>query len=350
MAKYSFNDAGKIYEQIVADIKRREYKPVYLLMGEEPFHIDALSDFIAENILNEAEKTFDQMILYGKDTAVDTIFYAAIRPPMMAKYQVIIVREAQDLDMRSEEKQSMMETSIARMPSSTILVLCFKGKTLDKRLKLYNAIKKKGVILETAKMYADKLPDWIITYLKQKGVQINPKDAFILAEHIGNDLSRIVSELDKLFILLPENSKTITAEHIEKNIGISKEYNSFELGNALLTKDIMKVNRIIAYFGKNPKAGPAVLVISSIFSDFTKLFKYQLLKRQGKSTGEIAGFLKINPFFLKDYDRYAAAYPPGKIVKIIELLREYDMKSKGWYNSATSDAELFRELAFKIMH
>ncbi|MDR3246181.1 MAG: DNA polymerase III subunit delta [Prevotellaceae bacterium] len=346
MAKVKSKDVVGKYGQILNDLKKKIYRPVYLLMGEEPFYIDKISEYISDNVLNESEKAFNKLVLYGKDTDARSVVFAASRPPMMANYQVVIVKEAQHL------KFEEMEPYFTAPLSTTILVLCVKDKTLDKRTKIYKEIEKRGEILETVKLYDNEIVGWITSYIKEKGLSLNPSAASILADHIGNDLNRIVNELDKLSILLPENNTTITAEHIEKNIGISKEYNAFELGKAVLAGNVFNANRIVNYYGKNPKDSPMILVMSSLFSQFLQLLKYHAIKRNNKGiqSRDIAVQLGINPFFLRDYDLAAQKYPILKVVQIIELLREYDLKSKGWNNSGTSDAELLKELIFKIMH
>ncbi|MDR2383006.1 MAG: DNA polymerase III subunit delta [Prevotellaceae bacterium] len=347
MAKLRSKDVIAKYEQILNDLKKKVYHPVYLLMGEEPFYIDKISEYIADNVLDESEKAFNRLILYGKNTDARSIIYAAARPPMMTSHQIVIVKEAQNLGTNDIEQ---MESYLASPLPSTILVLCFKDKTIDKRKKAYKEIEKKGVILETAKLYDNEIVEWTTNYLRKKGATINPSAAAILADHIGNDLSRIVNELDKLFILLPENNKAITAEHIEKNIGISKEYNVFALGSAVLSGNVFNANRIINYYAKNPNSNPMILIMSSLFMQFSRLLKYHVIKRTGVQNQNISAQLGISPFFLKDYEIAATKYSILKVVKIIELLREYDMKSKGWNSPGTPDSELLKELIFKIMH
>jgi DNA polymerase-3 subunit delta len=349
MAKIKSKDVITRYDQILNDLKKKIYRPVYLLMGEEPFYIDKVSEYIADHVLDESEKAFNKLVLYGKDTDARNIVFASSRPPMMANYQIVIVKEAQNLKSTEIEK---MEPYLTSPLSSTILVLCLKGKTLDKRTKVYKEIEKHGTILETVKLYDNEMIEWITSYLKTKNVSINPSATAVLADHIGNDLNRIVNELDKLSILLPENNKIITTEHIEKNIGISKDFNVFELSNAVLSGNVFKANRIINYFGKNPGDNPMILIMSSLFSQFQKILKYHAVKRNNKGiqSRDLAVQLGVNPFFLRDYDSAAQKYPILKVVQIIELLREYDLKSKGWNSTGTSDAELLKELVFKIMH
>ena len=349
MAKIRSRDVVAKYQQIISDLKKKIYRPIYLLMGDEPYYIDAISGYIADNVLNESEKSFNQIIMYGKDVDARAIVFAAARPPMMANYQVVIVREAQNI-----KKLDDLEAYLKAPLATTILVICYKGKTIDKRGKVYKEIAKHGEVLETTKLYENEIPAWVSNYLKLKECSIDPAAANILADFIGNDLSRIANELDKLFTLLPVDSTKITAEHIEHNIGISKEYNTFELNKAIMKKDMLKAYRIIDYFSKNPGNNPIIVTISALFMQFSKLLKLQMLKRKHRGgavpTSELTAVAGIEPYFVKEYEEAATKYPAGKVAKIIELLREYDMRGKGWNNAGTPDSELLRELVFKIMN
>lgn len=332
------------FDQILSDLKNKVYKPVYFLMGEEPYFIDEISDFITKEVLTDDEKVFNQVILYGKDIDAIAIIDASRRFPMMARYQVVIVKEAQNI-RNIEELIHYVEKPL----KSTILVVNYKYKTLDKRKKLYSSIEKHGgVVLSSDKIYEDKVPGWISKYLTQRGHAIAPEASAMIAEFLGNDLSKVVNELNKLLITMPANSKKITADMVEKNIGISKEFNNFELQKALVARDVLKSNRIIDYFEKNPKDNPMVLTISSLFSFFTKVFTYHFLK--DKSKGAVASALKINPYFVSEYELAAKRYGPPKLVEIISLLREYDLKSKGVGNSSASDGDLLKEMIFRILH
>lgn len=332
------------FDQILSDLKNKVYKPVYFLMGEEPYFIDEISDFITKEVLTDDEKVFNQVILYGKDIDAVAIIDASRRFPMMARYQVVIVKEAQNI-RNIEELIHYVEKPL----KSTILVVNYKYKTLDKRKKLYSSIEKHGgAVLSSDKIYEDKVPGWISKYLTQRGYAIAPEASAMIAEFLGNDLSKVVNELNKLLITMPANSKKITADMVEKNIGISKEFNNFELQKALVARDVLKSNRIIDYFEKNPKDNPMVLTISSLFSFFTKVFTYHFLK--DKSKGAVASALKINPYFVSEYELAAKRYGPPKLVEIISLLREYDLKSKGVGNSSASDGDLLKEMIFRILH
>ena len=349
MAKVRSRDAAAKYAQILSDLKKKIYRPIYLFMGDESYYIDALSTYIMDNVLTESEKSFNQLVMYGKDVDARAIVFAAARLPMMANYQLVVVREAQNI-----KKLDDLEGYLKAPLQSTILVMCFKGKTLDKRSKVYKEILKHGEVLETVKLYENEIPAWVTAYLKLKGCTIEPAAANVLADFIGNDLSRIANELDKLFTLLPVGSTKITAGHIEQNIGISKEYNTFELNKAILKKDMVKAFRIIDYFSKNPSNNPLVMTLSALFGQFSKILKFQMLKRKHSGRvvpqAEVVSVAGIEPYFVKEYEEAALKYPSAKVVKVIELMREYDMRSKGWNNAGTSDSELLRELVFKIMN
>ena len=330
------------FESIISDLRNKKYAPVYFLMGDEPYYIDKITDFIADNVLSESEKPFNQVIVYGKDTDIATIIDTARRYPMMASYFVVIVKEAQQM----KDIDDLIHYVEQPQPS-TLLVIGYKYKILDKRKKLYKSINEKGLLFESKKLYEDKIPDWITGYLKSHNRTVEPKAAFILTENLGNDLSRIAGELDKLLITLPDE-RHITSEHIEKYIGISKEYNNFELHKALGQKNIIKANRIIYYFSQNQKNNPLTVTITSLYYYFTRVMLYHTL--QDKSAGNAASVLQVNPFFLKDYETAARNYSRNKLAEIISLLREYDMKSKGYESASIPEGELLRELIFKILH
>ncbi|MDR3227110.1 MAG: DNA polymerase III subunit delta [Prevotellaceae bacterium] len=342
MAKFSGKDTITKYNQILGDLKNKIYKPVYILMGDEVYYIDKLSDFIANNVLPESERSFNQTVIYGKDVVdISLISDSARRFPMMANYQVIIVREAQEI-----KKIEELEGYIKNPLKSTILVICYKGKTIDKRTSFYKTVLKNGEVLESVKLYDDKVSTWISTYIKQQGFDIEPTAALILADFLGTDLSKIVNELNKLFTVLPENRKKITTLDIEKNIGISRDYNTFELCNAISKREVMKANKIVLHFTKNPKDYPLNLTIATLFSQFSKLLKLHDLRRRNRDISALG----INPFFMKDYDTAARNYNLQQIVKVISLLREYDMKSKGFNYVEADDGELLRELTSKIFN
>jgi len=330
------------YQEIIKELKNKIYKPIYFLFGEESYFIDKITDYIADNILDEGEKAFNQTVLYGKDSQIEDIINNAKRFPMMANYQVLIVKEAQNL--KHIEKLAFY----AEKPlNSTILVFNFKYKKLDKRTKLYKILDKNAVLFESKKLYENQIPAWISNYLKEKHYSVTPVSAQLLTDFLGTDLSKITNESDKLMISLPEGT-VITPDHIEKNIGISKDFNNFELQNALISRNVLKANRIILHFARNPKDNPLILTIITLFSFFSKILNYHFLK--DKSKNNAASVLKINPYFLKDYIKASQVYNVKKVVSIISLLREYDMKAKGYNNVSTTHEDLLKELIFKIMH
>lgn len=329
--------------QIVADIKSGNSKPIYFLMGEEPYYIDKIADYIEKNVLTEEEKGFNQMVFYGRDVSIEDIVSNAKRFPMMAERQVVIVKEAQDLSRTIENLLSYVENP----QPTTVLVICYKYKKLDKRKKLYKAIEKSGLLFESKKLYENQVADWIRSVLSGKGYQIEPKATLMLVEFLGTDLSKINNELEKLMIVLPTSS-VITAVHIEENIGISKDYNNFELRKAVGEKQLIKANQIINYFGQNPKSNPLVMTISLLNSFFTQLLIYHGLK--DKSKGNVAKALRVNPYFVSDYQNAAHNYPMRKVSQVISLLRDADMKSKGVGASNLSATDILKELLFKVMH
>jgi len=331
------------YEDTISDLKKRIFKPVYFLAGDEPYYIDLITDYIADKVLNDDEKAFNQVIIYGEDATVHSITDTARRFPMMASHQVVIVKEAQSLK-KIEDLQIYAEKPLP----STILVLNYKYKTLDKRTKFCRLLDTKGVYFESMRLKDYQVPPWIERYLMTKGIRINPDASAMLTEFLGTDLHKIVNELDKLLITLPEGKPVITTSLIEKNIGISKEYNNFELQKAIGEKNIIKANMIVQYFANNPKDNPITLTIASIFSLFTKILTFHCLP--DKSNNNVASVLKIHPFFVKDYETSATKYNVSKTVQVISLLRTYDMKSKGFGDVSTEPGDLLKELVYRIMH
>ena len=331
------------YNDILQNLQKKIYHPIYVLMGEEPYFIDKISDYIARNVLSEEEQSFNQTVLYGKDTDVDTVVTVSRRFPMMANNQVVIVREAQNLKGIEDGLLPYVQNPL----NSTILVICYKYKSIDKRKKFLKVAAEKGVIFESKKIYENQLAPWIQKYCSDKGYKIHPQAVAMLSEYLGTEISKVANELDKLMILLTAGS-TITPADIEKNIGISKDFNVFELQNALGEKDILKANRIINYFGSNPSLNPIPKTISSLYYYFNRLLKYHLI--QDKSNGNLVRVLGIQPFFVENYIRAAKKYPTKKVVEIISVLREYDMKSKGIGNVSSSPGDLQREMIYKILH
>lgn len=336
---------------IIKDLKAKKFKPVYLLHGEEPYYIDQVIDYMEKNVLTDMEKGFNQTVLYGKDADMATILNAAKRYPMMSDYQLIIVKEAQDLKWGKESDGSNKEAEFVqnyfeRPLESTILVLGYKYANFDKRKKLYKAIAKSGLIFQSDAVRDYKLAQWIEELVKENGFKIDPQAAALMAEYLGADLSKIANELEKLLLNITKETIIDTAL-VQKNIGISKEYNVFELQKAIVARHAFKCNQIVNYFADNPKANPMVLVMASLNSYFTKVLKYHYLTNKNDAAKELG----VSPFFVKDYEVAARNFNLNKIFQVIALLREYDLKSKGVDSTGnTTDGELLKELVFKITH
>lgn len=327
---------------IVSDIKKGNIKPIYFLMGDEPYYIDKISDYIEKTVLDEVEKGFNQQVMYGRDASIEDIVSSAKRYPMMAERQVLIIKEAQDLS-RTIEKL----VSYAQNPQpTTVLVINYKYKKLDKRKKLHKAIAKSGLIYESKKLYDNQVSDWIRRVLSGKKYQIEPKAAQMLVEFLGTDLSKISNELDKLMLILPVET-IINDKHIEENIGISKDFNNFELLKAIGTKNILKANRIINYFVENPKNNPTVMTISLLNNFFTKLLLFHGLKNKSKDA--VSKSLGVSFYFVDDYFTASRNYPMRKVAQIIAFLRDADVKSKG-VGASQSQRDILKELLFKILH
>jgi len=312
-------------------------------MGEEAYYIDKIADFIENNILTEEEKGFNQMVLYGRDVTIEDIVANAKRFPMMAEKQVVIVKEAQELSRQIEKLADYADNP----QPTTVLVMCYKYKTIDKRKKLGKNIMRTGCLFESKKLYENQVGDWISGVLKGKGYQIEPKASQMLVEFLGTDLSKIDNELQKLALIL-DKGETITATHIEQNIGISKDFNNFELRKAIGDKQVVKAQQIAQYFAQNPKSNPMVMTISLLHAFFSQLLLYHGLKDKGKIN--VSKMLRINPYFVPEYQRAAKNYPMRKVAEVIAGLREVDMKSKGVGASNVPQGDLLKELLFKIMH
>jgi DNA polymerase III subunit delta len=329
--------------KIVNDIKSGNIKPIYFLMGEEPYYIDKLSDYIEQNVLSEDEKGFNQTVLYGRDVTIEDIISTAKRYPMMADRQVVIVKEAQELSRTIDKLESYVDNPMA----TTVLVFCYKYKTLDKRKKVTKLLAQKGVVYESKKLYDNQVGDWIKRVLSGKKYLIEPKAAAMLVEFLGTDLSKINNELEKLQIILPLGS-TINPKHIEENIGFSKDFNNFELLNALGSRNQLKAFQIAHYFSDNPKSNPLVVTTSTVFGFYVKILKYHGLK--DRNPKNVASVLGVSPYFLKDYDVALKNYPMKKVSQIITALRDIDVKSKGVGANALPQSDLLREMLYKIFN
>jgi len=331
------------FDLILDQLRKKIYHPVYFLCGEEPYYIDVISDYIEKNVLSEAEKGFDQLVFYGKDTEVVTVLEAARRFPMMAARQVIIVKEAQSC--------TNLESLVKYMnfPSpATLLVVNYKYGKPDGRTDVAREISKKSVFLESKKLKEYQIPSWVGELVKSRGYNITPQASQMLIDFLGNDLSKIANELDKMFIILSPGSR-ISPEDVEKNIGISREYKVFELTDALGACYVLKANRIISYSAMNPKALPINVVINNVFNYFSKIFKIHFLN--DKSEQNLKDKLGIHPFFAKGYLNALRRYNKTKVFEIMGIIREYDMKSKGVEStSAVEASDLLKEMIYKILH
>lgn len=340
---------------ILADLRAGKFKPVYFLQGEEPFYIDRISDYIEEHALSADEKSFNQSVHYGRDVTPATIVAEAKRFPMMAPRQVVIIKEAQDirnLIPSGEEAKSELLAYVQNPQPTTVLVICHKYKKIDLRKKagkdLKVAIEQNGVFFTSEKLKDWNLPTWIADHVQAQGYHIDPRTATLLSEYLGNDLGKIDNELGKLFIDLQKGG-TITPELIERNIGISKDFNVFELQNALLKRDVNRANRIVIHFANNIKEHPLPMLTATLYGFFHKIMLMQWLQQQQRGA-DAARVLKVNPYFIKDYELGARTFSAKKLRNIIGYLKEADLKSKGIDNVSTEPGDLMKELVFKIVH
>lgn len=333
------------YEEVMSDLRAKHYAPVYYLMGDESYYIDMISNYIIDNVLTDDEKEFNLTVAYGSDVEISTIINAAKRYPMMSEYQVVVVKEAQNVKNMDE-----LAFYLQKPLKSTILVICHKNGTVDRRKKFVAEIGKcGGVIYESKKLKDYQLPPFITAYMKQKGLEMDPKATQMMADFVGADLSRMTGELDKLVITQPSGSKKVTPEQIERNIGISKDYNNFELRNALVEKDVLKANRIIKYFAENPKTNPLQMTLAILFSFYSNLFMAYYAPQ--KNDVGIAAFLGMrSPWAAKEYVTAMRNYSGVKVMQILREIRYTDARSKGVGNNSVSDADLLRELVYKILH
>ena len=327
--------------QLFSEIKENKLAPIYFLMGEETYYIDLISDYIESHVLTDQEKGFNQVILYGKDVSVQDIISHAKRYPMMADRQVVIVKEAQNLSKTIDQ----LIDYVKNPQTSTVLVFKYKYKTLDKRKALYKSLLKSAVLFDSKRIYEDKVPSWIQNFLKPKSVAITPKAALMLTEFLGNDLSKIVNELNKLIIVIGTNNQ-ITPELVEQNIGISKDFNNFELQKSLGNLDHKKAYKIVNYFAQNPKQHPFVLTISILYMYFTKLMKLHTVGVKNPTI--LSKTLGVNPYFINEYVAVSKNFPMRRISGVLETLRIYDLKSKG-VDSNISDKDLYNELIYNIL-
>lgn len=332
----------KQYDQLIAELKAGKIAPVYFLMGEEPFFIDQITDYLEEHVVQEGARSFNQSILYGRETDIETVLAEAKRFPMMSDRQLVVVKEAQNL----KKIEALLEY-VKNPLKSTVLVVNYKYKSLDKRTTFYKAVQQNCVVFETKKLYDNEVPGWIESHAHRAGFRCDHKSSALLTEFLGNDLSRIDNELKKLFLVCGP-SKEITPALIEENIGISKDYNNFELQKSLGEKNAFKAIQIVQYFEANPKNNPLVVTIGVLYSYFTKLML--LHSAADKSPKGLAVAMGVNPFFVKDYQAAAGKYNLAKLSSIIAFLREADTRSKGMENSTTDEGQIMRELVYKILN
>jgi DNA polymerase-3 subunit delta len=334
------------YESVMHDLQQRKFRPVYYLMGDEPYYIDKISDWIAENVLQPEGRDFDQTVLFGSDVNASQIVDAAKRYPMMSEYQVLIVKEAQNV----KNVEALEKYMKAPMPS-TILVLCHKNGTIDGRKREYvKAIQQAGILFESKKLRERDLPGFIERYLKAQEASIDPKSTQMIAEAIGADLSRLTGELDKVLLSLSEQDRRVTPQVVEDQIGVSKDYNAFELRDAIVNRNIEKANRIIKYFDENPKAGGLYALLPMVFNYFQNLMLAFYCPQKG-SQEALAKWLDMkSPWGARDYLTGMHNYSGMKVMQIISKIREIDAKSKGLDNPNTPPGELMRELIFFTFH
>ncbi len=312
-------------------------------MGDEPYYIDKLTEYIENNILSEDEKSFNQMVIYGRDTSIEEVISSAKRYPMMSERQVVIVKEAQDLSKTID----LLESYVENPQPTTVLVFAYKYKSLDKRKKIVKLLEKQGVVFESKKLYDNQVGDWLKRVLQGKKLAIEPKAIAMFVDFLGNDLSKIANEINKLAIILPEGS-IITPNIIEENIGFSKDFNPFELRKAIGERDQLKAYQIANYFAENQKENPNVLTIGLVFGFFSQLLQYHGLK--DRNPKNVAVVLKVNPFFVKDYDIALKNYPMKKVSSIVATLRDIDVKSKGVGANALPPGDLLKEMLVKIFN
>ena len=339
------DNKNNTFDGIMHDLKAQKYAPVYYLMGEEPYYIDKIADYIAEHALKPEEKDFNLTVMFGSDVGASQIADAARRYPMMAERQVVIVKEAQNL-----RNTDLIAAYLAKPMASTVLVMCHKNGTIDRRKKLAAAVEKAGVLFESKKLKERDLPPFIEKYLKQRGASIDQKSQQIIADSIGADLNRLTGELEKLLLALPDDNRRVTPVVVEQQIGVSKDFNSFELRDAIVNRNIFKANQIINYFDSNPKAGSIYAFLPMLFNYFQNLMIAFYCPQRG-SQEAVAQWLELrSPWAAKDYMTGMKNFSATKVLQIIYKIREIDAKSKGINNPNTAPGELMKELIFFIFH
>ena len=331
-----------LYKQIENDIKSKNFYPIYLLMGEEELFIDKLTDLIVENSISESEREFNYTILYGKETNVDEIVSISKKFPLMSNYQVVVIKEAQDLSRTIDQLTSYTNN----FSKSTILIICYKHKSIDKRKSLYKSISKNGIVFESKRLYENQAQQWVMQQLTKRNIKVSHKAVSMILDYLGADLRKINNEIGKL-LQAKNNPKEILDIDIEKYIGISKEYNNFELRKAISEKNLNKAFQIADYFAKNPNSNPLVVTISMIFDFFSKLLLYHANDNMPDS--KKASIMKISPFFVSEYRIASKNYPIKRVTKVISIIREYDLKSKGSGAKNLSHFDLLKEMIARIV-
>ncbi|MFK7900060.1 MAG: DNA polymerase III subunit delta [Cyclobacteriaceae bacterium] len=334
-------------QDILQQLKSKQYSPLYFLQGEEPYYIDAIGDFIEKNALEESQKGFNQVILYGKEVDMNTVISNAKRFPMMSDRQVVIVKEAQEIkDVNKEAGVKILEAYAKAPQASTILVFCHKNKTLDGRKSLAKTLDKFAVLVTSKKMYDNQVPDWISDQMKAKKRSISQKGIAMLCESIGNNLSAMVNEIDKVLLNVKEGEE-VTEEHISKYVGISKDYNVFELQKALTSRNALKCFKIVNYFDKNAKDHPIIPMLAIMYGFFTKILLVH--QSSNKNENHLAGVLKVNRFFIRDYMAASRSYKLHSVLAIIGFISEADLRSKGILPGQYSDGAVLKELVAKML-
>jgi len=335
-------------KKIISDLKARKYAPVYFLQGEESYYIDLISDYVQAHVLEESEKSFNQVVVYGKDCAMSTILTHARRFPMMAERQVVIVKEAQDIqDLNKEGGARLLLDYLTKAVPSTVLVFCHKYKSLDKRKELGKKIDQLTVCLTTKKLYDNQLPDFVSEYIGGRKVAIDDRAVQAFCEYVGNDLNRLTNEIDKVILSL-QPGESITLDRVMNQVGVSKEYNIFELQKAILNRDALLANKIVNYFASNTRKNPMIPVVAYLYSFFSKVLMASQVN--DKSDKGLASELKVSPYAVRDYSLALRQYPVPKLIDNISSLKEADLKLKGVNTGADDEGQVFRELVWKLMN
>lgn len=334
-------------KKILDDLKAKKYAPVYVLQGEETFYIDLISSYIEKSVLTESEKSFNQVVLYGKDVPVNVILTHARRFPMMAERQVVVIREAQDIpDLQKEAGTKLLLDYLTHPVPSTLLVLCHMHKSLDKRRELGKRVEQLAVTVNFKKIYENQLPGFVEEYVASRGFQLDDQAVRVLCEYVGNDLSRMANEIDKV-LMGEQKGATVSAAKVMSQVGISREYNIFELQKALIGRDFFQASKIVNFFEGNTRKNPVIPMVAFLYSFFSKLLVASAAKVSDEK--ELISLLRISPFAAKDYSMALRKYPAHRIAENIGLLRDADLRLKGVNTGTTNDGDVLKELVFRLM-